>query len=647
MLISRNWLQAYFKEELPSAEKLAELFTFHAFEVEGVDKTENDEILDLKILPDRAHYALSHLGIAREVSAITGMKMQREKIFPVPASKINKLSISITDNELCRRYMGRRANGVDVVESPAWLKERLESIGARSINSIVDATNFVMFDLGQPLHAFDADKVEGGIDVRLARKGEKIDLLPEKTVTVDGKVVYKERSLELKGNELVIADDKGPLALAGIKGGMRAVVTKDTKNIIIESANFNPANIRRTSTYFNVRNDSSKRFENEISSELAAEAMEKISSLIAKLSPEVVFGEVVDVYQKPTKFWSISTSSDEISSLLGVSISEGEITDILGRLDIKSERQGGFLVLTIPYWRLDITISKDIAEEVGRIYGYDKIKPASLPESKEFTINKVFYWSMKIKHILADLGYSEVYTYSLTSGGEVKILNPLASDKGYVRANLAEGLGKASELNIRNAALLGLSEIKIFEMGNVFTKGEKEHLSLGLNHFSVKNIKNRDKLSADAIQRAVNKIAETIGVEIKCEPIIGTGATTAINLSEIIEKLPEPKKWDIDTNISDVVYKPFSQYPFAVRDIAVFVPEGVKESEPLSIIDAMTGGLVVRIDLFDVFQKEGKTSYAFRLVFQSFEKTLTDAEINEVMEKITGAMSERNGWQVR
>ncbi|MFA6095334.1 MAG: phenylalanine--tRNA ligase beta subunit-related protein, partial [Candidatus Paceibacterota bacterium] len=233
MKVSYAWLNTYFKKglfgsRLPRPARLAELLSAHAFEVEGIEKVAGDTVLDVKVLPDRAHYALSHRGIAREASVMTGIPTKpAASSHAAPDASVPAVLVRVDDSALCPRYMARRIEGVNITAAPAWLARPLERIGQQSINSVVDATNFVMYDLGQPLHAFDADKVRGQIVVRRARAGEKI-------------VVLGGKEIELLGSDLVIADDEGAIAIAGVKGGKRAEVTEETRNIIIESANFNP-----------------------------------------------------------------------------------------------------------------------------------------------------------------------------------------------------------------------------------------------------------------------------------------------------------------------------------------------------------------------------------------------------------------------
>ena len=263
MLISYNWLQTYFKEKLPPADKVAEVLIFHSFEIESVEKHSDDFIFDVKVLPDRAHDCLSHRGVARELSVHLGTKVvEDKKPLGVSGGKPKRpLSINVKEPTFCLRYTSLLIEGIKIGPSPGWLKSRLESIGQKSINNVVDATNLVMFDLGQPLHAFDADKVKGGIEVRMAKDGEKI-------TTLGGKEITLEKDI------LVIADDEAPLAIAGIKGGNKAEVDAGTKNIILEAANFSPVSVRKTSKRLGIQTDSSKRFENELSPETAKEAIE-------------------------------------------------------------------------------------------------------------------------------------------------------------------------------------------------------------------------------------------------------------------------------------------------------------------------------------------------------------------------------------
>jgi len=647
MKVSRAWLQTYFEQPLPSAEKLAELFTFHAFEVEGAEKAGDDDVIDVKVLPDRAHYALSHVGVAEEVAALTGLKMKTDQSQAVPVTNVRSLTITVQDADFCPRYTGRVIENVTITDSSELIRKRLEAVGSRAINSVVDATNYTMLDLGQPLHAFDADKVIGGITVRYAKEGEKI-------TTLDGK------EITLTTADSVIADDEGPLAIAGIKGGKKAEVTASTKNIIIESANFNASAVRKTSARVGIRNESSKRYENAITPEKTAPAMNAVTERILSFSKGARVGEVMDMYPRPEKTRIIITSALHISEALGVLISEDEIVELLGRQRIEVQKKDGTLEITIPAHRLDLVIPEDITEEVGRLYGYDKI-PSILPKQTvpdEHIQNKEFYYTEKIKTLLCEQGFSEVYLYSLVNKGHHEVTYPLASDKSFLRTSLATGILKALDLNVQNAPLLGTDTIKIVEIGNVFAKeGEYTALAVGIKHA----VKKKGQNAQDDIVKTVELITAALPftaaqkTELKnaaAEVQKTTPGVIEFNLTELINGLPALE------NISQefpaacaVTYTPFSPYPFAVRDVAVFVPSGINPEEIRTIIIKHAGDLLVRTDLFDTFVKKNedgntKTSYAFRLVLQSKIETLKEQHITTVMDAIYAELKER-GWEIR
>lgn len=639
MKVSYKWLQTYFKDSLPSVEKATELFNAHVFEVEGVLKTPSDTVLDLKVLPDRAHYALCHRGIARELGAISGVHVERKVRKDAPLSKdVPTVQVSIDDEKLCRRYVARLIKNVSVTDAPADIKAKLEAIGARSINSIVDATNFVMFDVGQPLHAFDADLIKGAIKVRMARLGEKM-------VILDG------REIELRASDLVIADDDGPIAIAGVKGGKRAEVTDKTANIILESANFDPAAIRRTSTRLGLRNDSSKRFENEITPALAYEALDRATKLIQDMSPDAQAGAITDVYPHPVKEWSIEADASLVRAMVGAEIDAEGIEKILASLDMRVVRTGEKLTITPPLERLDITIPEDIADEVGRIYGYEKLEARGLPEIEGVETDVSFYWGEKAKNALVDLGFSEAMLYTLVPNGNFEIAYPLASDKAALREGIAPKLAEALVLNAHNADLLGLEAIKIFEIGKVFPKtGERTSIAIG-----VSQIKKRKGVTSESLLKEVlAALGEKIGIKIAAAIATGPfGAIVEADFDALTDKLPSGKLLELGFSSlpQDKKYKPFSLYPYIARDIALFVPSGTSDDLVLKVIkdsavSAARELLVKGPDLFDRFEKDAKVSYAFRMIFQSYEKTLSDNEVNEIMAKIY-EVAKGKGWEVR
>ncbi|MCM2339101.1 MAG: phenylalanine--tRNA ligase subunit beta [Burkholderiales bacterium] len=611
MKISYNWLKWYIPD-VPKPEELVNLFTFHVCEVESFDKTaDGDFIFDIKILPDRAHDLLSHFGVAREISSLLDIQF----IDPIlkyknPPSKETQLIIDV-QSEKCRRYVGRIVRNIKIGPSPDWVVKHLESIGQRSINNMVDAANLVMYNCGQPTHVFDLNKMNQGLIVRQAEDGEDI-------TTLDNK------ELKLKTSDLVIADYSKALAIAGIKGGKIAEVDSETTDVVLEVANFDPTSVRKTAQALNIFTDAKKRFENDLSPELCDRAMLEFSALILEMCPEASFEDIVDIYPKKQEIREVSFSLRKISKILGVEVSLEEIKDILRRYNFEYIEDGEFIKIKIPFMRFDLNIEEDIAEEIGRIMGYDKVKP-KIPEIK-FTpkSNTIYEKIVFVRNKFLNDGYSEVMTYVFRDKGEVEVLAS-ASDKKFLRTNLTDGLKESLKLNQLNSPLLEMSEIKIFEIGTVFKKtGEEMHVA----YADKKEIK-----------------------EMKLEEFCFNSPLEEYPKGEVKYFHPGTSATPQEGN----KFKPWSIYPFISRDVAVWVPE---REDPLILkkllIDNATDLLIKEPYLFDSFTKpastqgeDGKTSYAFRLVFQSYERTLKDEEINEIMTNITNKIKEKNDWQVR
>ena len=641
MLVSYKWLQTYFKDPLPSPKELEEVFTMGVFEIESLEKKGEDSVFDIKTLADKNPYALSHRYMAYEIGAL----LKQLVVFPQfaePAIAPTKrsLSIAIEDNAFCTRYIGRVVENVNVGDSPLWLKEKLEVLGQRSINVVVDLANFVMLDTGQPLHAFDADKVEGSITVRKAKEGEEI-------IVLDGKTIQLNPSI------YVVADDVGALAIAGVKGGKRAQVTTSTKNLILEAAIFDGASVRRTAQAVGIRNDSTKRFENQITSERPLLAMNELSALIAKESVSAIFGELVDVHAELPPVRIMNVNIADIEARLGIIIPHDAVISILKSLSIVvEEKAGNELALTIPEFRSDLLITEDIVEEVGRIYGYDNVEGALPARVVNRPINKNFYYYNLIRKAMSEHGWSEVLTYTLCDEGDVAMVNPLNAYRGYMRNNISRALEQKLIHNLRYADLLGLSTVKIFEIGRIFG-GKKERTSFAFGLAHVKVPKGFD------IKKELTNVAEMIGVALGSSDLAKeiriSGNCAEIDIDTVIEKLPVPSG-DVEfAPLNKRAYESFSVYPFSVRDIAVFVPGEEAEEIKTALLDTIkkeSGVLLVRTELFDVFtkKKEGEpiqTSYAYRMVFQAKDRTLTDEEINSIMMNITDDLNSREGWKVR
>ena len=649
MKISYNWLQNYFDDKLPVPEKLAELITFSFAEVEGIEKRGEDIILDVKVLPDRACYALSHRGVAYEAAAVLNIK-KKEMRWPLPVvSQVAELSVRVEAPDLCPRYMARVIENINTKEQ-AWVTEHLEAVGQRSIHPVVDGANVVMLDMGQPLHAFDRDMVDGEITVRLARPSEKITTLDNKEVLLDETM-------------LVISDDKSVLAVAGVKGGKKAEVTSRTKNLILESANFNAESVRRTSEKLGIKTDASKRFENGLSPESAARGMEDFTAYIFEMDKNIKVGEVADVYSAKKDKTVIETTGKFINDKLGANIANDDIKDILTRLSIEAEEEGGKFTIFPPYFRLDLRVEEDIVEEIGRIYGYSNVgarEPRSGLGVKP-AVNKKFYYENFIRQFMVERGFSEVMNSTFRAKGKREIVKPLAKDKAFLREELSERLEKCLDNNCSNAALLGLDEVKIFEIGNVFPEeGEHTSFCVGIRNINKKDIRSNDKIKAirdDLIAalgvsvKVVCTVDDSGGQILNENKMIGKinnlDGIMEIDLDELILPISAPNSYNgiiIDQkNITH--FKPYSVYPFVVRDIALWAPaDSEKDIEELLRKEA--GHYAVSVRMFDSFVKDGRTSFALRIVFQSKDKTLTDNEVNNIMEKIYKEVASR-GWEVR
>lgn len=634
MKVSYQWLSQYFTESLPSPQELAEMLNTHSFEIESVDESSlGDTVIDVDVLPNRSHDCLSHRGIAREIGVLLS-RATNEPIFEFDQSEdALGFEVRVHDDQFCTRFVGARINGVSVGESPAWIKERLTTLGQRSINNIVDITNFVMFDLGKPMHAFDADKVSGSLVVRKAKTGEKI-------TTLDGKEVVLDESIH------VIADNEGPLAIAGIKGGNRAEVTAETKNILIESAIFDSSTIRKTSRTVGIKTDSSRRFENGIANSLALDGfMETVALIMENAKGDVcTVGATVDIYQKPDIQHVVHVRVSKVRSLLGVDITQEEIESILDRFGFMYAKKDDAYDVTIPDLRLDLRIEEDVVEEIGRIYGYERIQARPISEM-DFTPDSSTEYKVieKIKNILAHEGFSEVQTYMFGKEGEVEVLYPAASDKTKVRADLKTRFQDVLEFNARYADLLGLTDVRIFEIGKA-VKVDGERLLLGIG---VQNVKKDKKKEEDKIAEVVRVLSEKIGSTINLKQI---GKIVEIDLQTVIEDvahITEEELRDIVAHANDMVEtKLISVYPFVLRDVAVWTPDGTTADDVEKVIQEKGGLLLVRTALFDEFKKDGRTSYAFNLVFQSYDRTLTDDEVHNSMETITQEFEAR-GWEVR
>lgn len=656
MKVSYNWLKTYFEEsvDFPTPEQIEKKLSFYAFEIEEVlfNEEKNDYLIDIDVLPNRAGDCLSHSGIAKEISVLFEIPLKKQELQQVETVAETKLSVKIADGDSkhCRRYCGQRIENVIVKESPQWLKDYLEIIGQRSINNIVDITNYVMFALGQPMHAFDADKIaDDTIVVRYAVEGDVLTTLDNNEVN-------------LQSSDLLICDTQKPLALAGVKGGKAAEVDENTTNIILEAANFDPGMTRKTARRTKILTDSSKRFENEPTAELVTEAIQMAAAMVVGLAgteATTVFASV-DEYPHVATRATIEIPHSYIERVMGIQLEQGVITNIFDRFEWEyTVHENGYTV-TVPFNRLDLQNKEDLMEDIARVYGYNAIPTVSNLDDIAYVpqMNKRAYVENVIKNILVqEFGFYEVESYSLVDTGELEVASPLAQDKNYFRTTLVPQFEKALMANAQNAQLIGLSDIRIFELSAVY-KNNTEQLvfTLGIDPLGKKA---RNKGTKELRNQIVSRVFEVLGVQSGVEELLvsETGLVSEFDLSAIIEQSNTPQSYEDYVKAFEIpegnvygIFQPFSKFPYSTRDIAVWVDTQNDSAQDLAqLLQEQAGGLLVRAPrLVDTYVKEetGKTSYAYRLVFQSFDKTLSDDDITPVMQQIAQVIAEKE-WEVR
>ena len=610
-----------------------------------MEEVEGEMVIDIDVLPNRSSDCLCHRGIARELASLLGTELTHDPLRQkVDLATTDRIVVTIKNPEACPRFSAALLTGVTVGESPAWLKTRLNALGVRSINNIVDATNYVMYALGEPIHAYDADlfaqvEEKWNFVIRNAKVGETVSLLAE-----GGK--DEDRVVELTGTELLIVDGATdtPIGLAGVKGGRYAGVHTGTKNIIIEAAHFNPTTTRKTARRLGIVIDASKRFENEPARDLIPYAQAEIVKLIVDIAGGSFEGWV-DEYKETKVNSEVVVPVLQVNALLGLELTPKQMESLLCRIGatIVSTTPDSFTV-TGPFERTDLNISEDFIEEIGRIHGLHNIKsvePEVIPVSE---VNVRQYYSQAICNELIQVGFSELITSSFAAKAEIQLQNSLASDKSYVRSNLKKNIHKALDANFTHADLLGRPDIRIFEIGTVFDKTEtsvSEHTAIALGVRTKGNgyHKNDDVI----LMTACDTVEQQLGIKLDWQ--VEQGVAEA-NLSAILDTLPQPQSYGEFISKTPAIYKPVSVYPAMSRDIALWVGEGEIAATVESTIYQAAGDLCVRLALFDIFTKEGRTSYAFRLVFQSFEKTLTDTEVTTHMDNVYKVVAEK-GWEVR
>ena len=672
MQFSENWLKEFIDINI-STEELCEQLTMLGLEVDGYEKykskiTGDDSIIKLDITPNRGD-CFSILGIARELSALNGLKIK------LPAEeKINETIESPIDVDICNespRYIGRYVEGVDLKKkvSPLII-ERLKLSDVRSIDPIVDITNYVLLETGQPLHAFDAKKIPNGLGVRLAKDKEEIELLDEQT-------------LKLSRDCLVITDKSDPVALAGVMGGLDSGISSSTKSIYLESAFFKPEIIRGKARRYGLQTDASVRFERGVDYQLQSLAIERASQLIMNfMDCDFAPIQTFEIKKSIPKEKKISLDIQNVRKSLGVNIKDSEVKRILKSLGMKIEltKSDGKVLVSIPSWRFDISIEVDLVEEVARLIGYDKLPSSSLRSSNRKTVDSL---NRNLISSLVSLGYNEVITYSFVDEKEALLFeekdkmlfvqNPISQNMSVMRTSLLPGLLNTFSYNFNR----GEESVKLFEIGSTFLKGkkitQKEKLA-GLVSGKVSDIHWCDENRAFDFFDIKGDLEVLLNQDYSFTngklPFLHPGKTALITfknkeigfvgaLSPNISNSLDLKQdiYYFELNLDSLPqphvrkYSKYSKFPIAQRDLAFLVDEQLPVSVILELAKRKAGKNLKEINLFDVYQGKGiaenKKSIAFSLFWQSMKGTLTDEEVDLIVEDISKYLSKEVKAELR
>ncbi|NUM51209.1 MAG: phenylalanine--tRNA ligase subunit beta [Flavobacteriales bacterium] len=645
---------------------------------------EEDYIFEIGLTPNRVD-AASHIGVARDVVAVLALKQNMQLLKPcIEAFKTSaekpKIEVIVQHLEACPRYSGIYISGVTVKESPQWLKNKLKFIGLKPINNIVDVTNFVLHELGQPLHAFDADKIEGNKVI--------VDTLTEGTIfeTLDGVL------RTLSANDLMICNEKEGMCIAGVFGGSKSGITQQTKNIFIESAYFNPAFIRRTSKKHALYTDASFRYERGADPNITIYALKRACLLIQEVGGGEMYSPIIDVYPNPINDCKINFDFEYLNKIAGNEIPIQVQKSIIKNLEIKIDSETATeLQLSIPPFKVDVTRKVDVAEEILRIYGYDKIEIPILLHTTISTIQKPDKQKLlrSIFSYLISSGFSEILTNSLSNSAyytnqpnAVKVLNALSSELDTLRASMLYGglESIAYNMNRRN------TNLKFFELGKVYTQNENkyeesEKLALFITGERFKESWNNPPMHSDIFELK-GTVANLFTILSVCEKEVTTQYNLTLHgLQDAIEySLKETpiaiigninkgllKQFDIDKpvffaeiNIENLLkglrttgarYKDVSKFIGVRRDLAILFNKEIRFSEVKELAYKTEKKLLKEVQIFDVYEgkniESGKKSYAIAFYLQNEAATLTDKEIENSMQKIQQAIEQQLGGKIR
>ena len=635
-------------------------------------------VLDMEIKSNRPDL-LAHLGIAREIAALYGTALRPPALRPARAPSVGPVSITIEDPDGCRRFVGRLMRGIKVGPSPSWMQARLRAAGVRPISNVVDITNYVMLESGQPMHAFDDDRLAGGrLVVRRARAGETLACLDGKT-------------RELTPDYLVVADAERAQALAGIIGGAESAVQPGTTAVLLEAATWEPRRIRATSRALGVRSEASARFERGLSPALGKPAVDRAAALLAEIASGTDV-QAVDVYPVPLVQPPIAVRTAELDRILGVSVPKPQATSILERLEFSVKPTADGLLATPPAFRLDCSIPEDVAEEVGRIYGYDRV-PSTLPGERR-PVTDVYQSGDpddRARELLAGLGFNETVTYSFADAHTATIIrlpsapadaltvrNPILERRDTLRVSLLPGLLANLALNARQDQ----PDTRLFELATAFwgragdawpeeprllavaahvSSGQPEPAAQALRRLEAGLRLLRERIGRQPLgvrQAALPGFHQGRSGEIRREGAV-IGAVGEVHPG-VLRTLELPGR----AVVAEVLFDPFVEYGLAVpqasplarfpgirRDLTLIVPRQTASNELVQVMHENGGSTLREIAMLSEYEGPqlpwGTRSISFRLGYQAADRTLTAAEVSERHEAIITALRRRFGADVR
>lgn len=638
----------------------------------------DDTVFDISITPNRGD-CLSAIGLARELSVLTGSNFKEIIVSPVDVNIDDNVVVSLGDPTACPRYCGRVLTEINAnVITPVWVKERLRRSGIRSINIVVDLSNYVMIEMGQPMHAFDLQKTSGEISVRLAKKQEKLDLL-------DGEEYL------LKENTLVISDDSGAIAMAGIMGGEATGVTQDTSSVFLESAYFSPAHIMGRARQYGLHTDASHRFERGVDPKLTEMALERLSSLLIEFCGGSA-GPIVNVTSEkhmPDR-QSISLRKAQVKRLLGIEISDNRVGEILENLGFGLTINNVGWLVVVPSYRFDVESEVDLIEEVARIHGYDQINE-SLPA---IGMNLAKKHEQQRKHIslvhaMTDIGYTEVINYSFVDksfqamisgeGDDLSLLNPISSELAVMRKSLLPGLLSTLQFNVKRQQ----NRLRIFEIGRCFNLAngqiQQDNLLSGLMYGNLlKKQWGAEEIESDFycikadVESILTQFLDTIDLRYEKSDIqamhphqnakifyknqkIGSIGMVNPQIQQTLELVSPVFIFELDIagfpTEKSQKYVKISKFPSIRRDISVIVDEKLPAINVINCIEQEAAEWLDNLELFDVYQGEGidleKKSLALGLTFRRSSSTLTDEEADVVINKVLISLHNQFGAILR